>query len=326
MHRKKTWITFGAVILCMLFSISARAQGELVVYYSHSSWCMDDIIREFQERYDVAVTPVKSGTVELAGKIVREAEAPQADILWGGTPATYQDIAEYLSPYRSTEDDALYEQFIDKDYRWHGFAVCPVVIAYNTNLVKPDEAPSSYEDLVNPKWENLTALGNPFLSSTALVGYLNILRAHGEDGYGIISGLYQQAGRTLIDASADVYDGIASGTYAVGISYEEGVLRLMAQNQPIQIVYPSEGTNLNCDSVAIVKDAPHLENAQKFIDFLLSWEVQYMLGSMYRHSVRMDIPAQGTIIPLEEIPDVGYTEDWALSASREFLTWWEKNM
>ena len=318
--RRIFWVM---ALFLLLAGVSARAEAGLTVYYSHSSHYMDDIVREFQERYGIEVKLLKSGTVELAQQVVKEADAPQADILWGGTPANYMEIADYLESYDSPEDASLYPRFVDAGRLWHGFSVTPVVIAYNTRLVSEEEAPRSYADLLDERWAGQLALGNPNSSSTAFVGFLNMLCAYSDAGYDMIEALLDHARRTVIASSADVYEGIASGRYAVGITYEEGVMRLMSEGALIQIVYPEEGTNLNCSSVAVVKNAPHPEAARQFIDFLLGWDVQYMLGGMYRHTVRSDIAQEGTMTPLSEIADVGYTDEWAEAISEDFLCWWQ---
>lgn len=313
-----------SLIFAMLLAFAGQALAEegLTVYYSHSSYYMDDIVREFQDRYDIAVTLVYGGTVELAQRVVKEADEPIADILWGGTPANYIEIADYLESYESPEDAYQYERFVDPNHRWHGFSVTPVVLAYNTRLVSESSAPQTYADLLNSGWKGQIALGDPTSSSTAFVGFLNILCAYEDEGYDLIEEILKQANYCVIGSSAEVYEGIASGKYTVGITYEEGVLRLMAEGAAIQIIYPQEGTNLNCSSVAIVKDAPHLAQAKLFIDFLLGKDVQMMLGSMFRHTVRNDLALTDTIASLEEIPDVGYTDEWAESVTDSFLAWW----
>ena len=45
------------------------------------------------------------------------------------------------------------EGFTDKDGFWTSVYSIPRVIAYNTNLVKPDVAPKSFDDVLNPRWK-----------------------------------------------------------------------------------------------------------------------------------------------------------------------------
>ena len=62
--------------------------------------------------------------------------------------------------YDSPEKKHYPSQFWDKEGRWYTADYTLVVIAYNTNLVKPAEAPKSYQDLLNPKWKNDISIDN----------------------------------------------------------------------------------------------------------------------------------------------------------------------
>ena len=86
-----------------------------------------------------------------------------------------------------------------------------------------------------------------------------------------------------------------------GLTYEEAALRYIQSGANIAIVYPSEGTSSSPSGMAIVKDCQNLKNAQKFIDYLSSKEVQEQLGDLNRRSVRSDVSDPDTMEAWDKI-------------------------
>ena len=87
-----------------------------------------------------------------------------------------------------------------------------------------------------------------------------------------------------------------------GVTLEENARKAIADGLDVAIVYPAEGTSVLPDGAAIVRGCAHEENARKFIDFLLSPDVQQLLGTeLSRRSVRADT-ASGALPELTVLP------------------------
>ena len=69
-------------------------------------------------------------------------------------------------------------------------------------------------------------------------------------------------------ASDDVKDKLVSGEAAMGVVFSGEALRMILENRDLEYVIPKEGTNLWIDSWVIPRNAEHVENAHKFIDFM----------------------------------------------------------
>ena len=80
-------------------------------------------------------------------------------------------------------------------------------------------------------------------------------------------------------ALQNVYKAVADGEMAVGLTYEDPALKLLNDGVDVKVIYPKEGTVFLPGNAAIVKNAKHMENAKKFIDFILSQEIQDKLGT-----------------------------------------------
>ena len=83
--------------------------------------------------------------------------------------------------------------------------------------------------------------------------------------------VYDKDGKLLSGSSA-VYKGVADGEYAVGCTFEEGGAKYVADVAPVKLIYMKEGVISKPDGIYIIKNAKHMENAKKFIDFATSAE------------------------------------------------------
>ena len=89
-----------------------------------------------------------------------------------------------------------------------------------------------------------------------------------------------------------------------GVTLEENARKAIADGLDVAIVYPAEGTSVLPDGAAIVRGCAHEENARQFIDFLLSPDVQQLLGTeLSRRSVRADTASDAlpelTVLPYD---------------------------
>ena len=97
----KKVLALTLVMLMALASVSALAEGKLVLYYSHAAEWSDPIIQGFEEKYDVDVELVSLGTGECLSRIQAESANPQADIVWGGVVESYIPVADLLESYET---------------------------------------------------------------------------------------------------------------------------------------------------------------------------------------------------------------------------------
>lgn len=313
------------LVLVMLAACASAMAEELTIYHSNpTDWC-DPMIEKFTEETGITVNVVTGSTGDLAAKIAAESENTQADILWGGAPVTYNGISEYLQPYESAESDKFFDFCIDPNHLWQGFDVSPHVILYNTDLVSAEEAPTSWADLLDEKWFGKISQADPTSSSTALlISMIQLQVFGGEDGgYDYMTAFYKNLDGKISSSSSNVYKMVADGEFAIGVTYEFPVLEYMSAGVPVQVVYPSEGTYCSPSALAIIKDCPNLEAAQKFVDFVQSYDVQNTLAGLNKRSIRTDITDTGDLLPLTEVPRMDYDENWATEHREEFVEFWK---
>ena len=94
--------------------------------------------------------------------------------------------------------------------------------------------------------------------------------------------------------------GVADGEYIVGLTHELYYASYMKDNAPVEAIWPEEGSATIAGPIVIIKDAPNMDNAKLFVDYILGQDFQqrYMEGHNAR-SVRSDVAAPGAMPAIE---------------------------
>jgi len=296
------------IVLCLILLVSSGVafgagkgdSKELTLYYSHAASWTDPIIKEFQERTGIHVNLVGAGTGELAARIRAEKDSPLADVLWGGGSPTYVGIIDLLEPYEHAYMNDVPAESRDLENKWHAGFTVPMVIIYNPKLVAPENVPKGWADLLKPEFKGKIAHADPTKSSSAFMALtiqLAVMGGDNDTGWKYMSDFVKNLDGKLLGSSSGTYKGVSDGEYSVGITYEEGALKYLRAGADLKIVYPVEGTINFPVPIAMVKGGPNPESAKKFIDFILSKDVQSKLGDYNMRSIRKDIVLPDFMIP-----------------------------
>ena len=299
-----------------------RSDANVVVVYN----CNDEdwtasLAKEFQEETGIQVQLVCGTSDELMARVRTEQEKPRGDIIWGGTADAYVALTPYLEPYVFPEKSAIQSDFVRRDNVFYNMTMDPYVIAYNTDLVSEANAPKGWRDLLDPKFRGRIALADPAKSNHAYIVLLTMMDALGGDT-AVIGQMAEQLNGRIIGSSAEQIKALSNGAYAVTATFEEPVLKYIKGDAHIKIVYPREGTTVSSTGIAIIKNAPHADNAKKFLDFAMSREVHGRLGSYEFRSSRVDISTPPNLRPLSEILHTRFDTQRAVSFRDEFLSKW----
>ena len=155
-----------------------------------------------------------------------------------------------------------------------------------------------YKDLLNPELKGKIAFGDAGTSSSAYNHLENMLIDFGngdveaDSAWGYVESLLNQLDGRIVNSSSVTYRGVASGEYAVGLSWDAPALELaQSENNTTDFCYMEEGSASKLSGVCIIKGAKNLENAKKFIDFMSSAEGQTLLAtnSAGANPVRTDV-------------------------------------
>ena len=219
-----------------------------------------------------------------------------------------RDLFEVYVP---TENDKLMPAFQNDGTNCFNSAYAePNVMIVNTDMLKElGVEVNSYADLTQPELKGKIISADPANSSSAFQCLIGMLYGMGDGdpmsdkAWDFIDEFLVNLDGKIASSSSQVYNGVAKGEYAVGLSYEDPCVELEATGEhPIKVVYATEGVIFPGESVQIIKGAPHMEAAQKFVDFVLSEESQNAVAAeLNLRPLRMGIPTNAKMIPTDEL-------------------------
>jgi len=191
-----------------------------------------------------------------------------------------------------SEDIAKYfpDQYRDPDGMSATSRIWLSSIAYNTNLVKPEDAPKSFADLLDPKWAGKMVKGHPAYSGTIMTATFQIVR---ELGWEYFEKLSKQ--RVMqVQSSTDPPKKLSLGERAVMADGNEyGIVLLKEAGQPVEPVYPTEGTPTISGPTGIFVTAPHPNAARLFQAWLHTRETQqFFIDFTAQYSVHAQVQSK----------------------------------
>ncbi|MDD3428461.1 MAG: ABC transporter substrate-binding protein [Oscillospiraceae bacterium] len=267
------------------------ASGTVMLYSSMQEDQLIAIKEAFEAKYPkVKMEYYFAGTSKVITKIATEAQAGQvdADVIWVGDPADYVSFKEQdiLQPYTSPEAAAIDSVYIDADGYYTGARMMNMGISYNTALVTPEEAPQSWEDLLDPKWNDQIVMTDPGSSGTSKY-WMNAIMSSEKYGADYVqklkdNGCYLESGTTAC------HNQLAASAYKVGICLDYVTANLSKEGSPIAFVFPKDTVSI-FSPIGLVKNCANEDNGKLLYDFILSKEGQEVLVSNNLISVRNDI-------------------------------------
>jgi iron(III) transport system substrate-binding protein len=289
-------------------ALSCTQKPEVVVYTAHDQIYSEPIIREFEARTGISVRTVydteASKTVGLVNRLIAEKGNPQCDVFWNNEFARSVVLKRkgVLAPYRSPSASGIPDRYKDPEGYWTGFAARARVIIYNTELVTEEEAPHSIFDLTADHWQGDCTIAKPLFgtTSTHAAALFLVLGHEGAENY--FSQL-KNNGVIIVDGNATVKNLVADGETKMGLTDTDDANMALIAGKPVKIVFPDQhsiGTLVIPNTVALIANAPHPQEAKHFIDYLLTPEVEEKLA----FSKAAQIPLRDGVKSPDNVPSV----------------------
>ena len=323
--KKSKWMLGAAAILALSVALAGcgggdkkaekkatGTKGELMVYTSIypdiiDNMCKPNVAKAFPE---MKVNWFQGGTEKVVTKITGEIKAKKigADVLMVADPSYYLKLEDQklLLPYKSKEEKNLIN---DKaaDGAWYAVRVCNMIIAYNADKLKAEDAPKNWTDLADPKWKGKIAMPNPMLSGTAYVAVGALADKYGWEYFDKLkaNGLRVEEGNSAIQNKR------LTGEYAAAMILEENILKLAnTKKEPLKVIYPKDGVVQVPSPIAIFNTTKNPEGAKALVDWWLSKEGQQAVVKGWMHSVRGDVKEPIGSVPTKGLTDGKIKVDW----------------
>src|SRR5712671_5473064 len=256
---------------------AARKEGKVVWYTSIDLAGAEKISGSFREKFGgIEVRAERTGAERVFQRIGQE----YASNVHAVDVANSSDAAHLLAWKRQgillpyvPEDVAKYykPEHRDADGTYAGFRATLSPIAYNTKLVKAEEAPASFKDLLDPKWKGKIVKAHPGYSGTILTATFEMVRDIGWEYYENLAKQNVMQVQSATDPPKKLSLGERS-VMADGAEYN--VVLLKEAGQPVEVVYPGEGTPFVIGPNGIFKAAPNPNAAKLFQNYSFTSEAQ----------------------------------------------------
>src|SRR6201997_2382049 len=258
---------------------AAKKEGQVVYYTSTDLPVAEKVAKAFEAKYPgIAVRTERTGAERVFQRIGQEysSNIHAVDVVNSSDAAHFivwkrdgillpyvpEDVAKYPAEHR------------DVDGQFASFRVGLCIIAYNTNLVKAEEAPKSFADLLDPKWKGKIVKAHPGYSGTIMTATYQMQR---DLGWGYFEKLAKQ-NVMQVQSSADPPKKLALGERAVMADGNEyNIFQIMEKGGPVAPVYATEGVPLVVGPNAIFKAAPNPNAARLFQAYGFTPECQQLV-------------------------------------------------
>ena len=268
---------------------AAKKEGQLMWYNTLVQPHAQEVIGRFMQKYPfVKATFARGSANRVHTRLSTEARAGRYDwdVVSLTDPEGVLDLKQrrLIAPYKSSERDMFGEDVKDKEGYWTGYYALPTGLVFNTKAVKPQEAPKTYEELLQPKWKgnkiSIDTEGNELLTGLRIawgkqkaLSYLQRLA--------IQEPVRGRGNNARIELAA-------AGQFPLVIAFTHTGEAIKQKGGPI------EWTNLEpvvvqVDSLMLGARAPHPNTGRLFIDFLLSEEGQILLQKLNRPVLRTGV-------------------------------------
>ena len=323
--KKSKWMLGAAAILALSVALAGcgggdkkaekkatGTKGELMVYTSIypdiiDNMCKPNVAKAFPE---MKVNWFQGGTEKVVTKITGEIKAKKigADVLMVADPSYYLKLEDQklLLPYKSKEEKNLIN---DKaaDGSWYAVRVCNMIIAYNADKLKAEDAPKNWTDLTDPKWKGKIAMPNPMLSGTAYVAVGALADKYGWEYFDKL----KANGLRVEEGNSAIQNKLLTGEYAAVMILEENILKLAnTKKEPLKVIYPKDGVVQVPSPIAIFNTTKNPEGAKALVDWWLSKEGQQAVVKGWMHSVRGDVKEPIGSVPTKGLTDGKIKVDW----------------
>ncbi|MYZ47599.1 ABC transporter substrate-binding protein [Propylenella binzhouense] len=291
------------------FAGDARAAGPLMWYSASSVESVDGWAKMYKEKTGNTVEYFRTGGVKLAQRFAQEAQAGQAqcgpiDVSIPGLMSQWARqglLMEYDSP-----EAAHYPDDIRMKGFWTPIKALVCCMAYNADVIKPEEAPKHWEDLLDPKWKGKLVTADAFSSGATLHWFGALRSAYGKEF------MEKLAAQDVLvkQGSGETTDTVVSGERPVAaMILQYYVFGEIDKGANLNVVFPEEGLPISYEVIGISKDAPDPEGSKKFVDFALSKEAQTSWQkTYYTPSMRDDVEPlsrEHGRRPLSEVKRIG---------------------
>jgi iron(III) transport system substrate-binding protein len=271
------WTLGALAFLATSLWLTPAMAVTVVVYVSEDQVFSEPILKDFERETGIEVKAVydteETKSTGVMNRLIAEKDNPQADVYWANEPIRAEVLKQrgISAPYHSPNAKEIPATFKDPAGYWTGFSARARVLIVNKRVVEKPKSILAYSD---PRWKGRAVIANPLFGTTT-TQIASLFYAWGDErGKRFMDDLKKNSIK-ISTSNGESADLVASGEFDFSLVDSDDAINRMRQGKPVEMSCPDQGASgIGClilpNAVALIKGAPHVENAQKLVGYLLS--------------------------------------------------------
>jgi len=324
---------------CTAGSTNDTPKSELTIYTGRDKDEVAQVVDLFTAKfpkYKGAVNTITLGAQAALDRLRAEKANPQAGFLWGGTLQGLQQAANegLLTASNPTSAGLIDSERKDPQGRWYAEMLLPEVIIYNHDLLKPEQAPKDWDDLITPAFKGKIVIRDVVASGTmrtifsAMIYRQYATAGSADAGY---EWLRKLDANTVVYTPTpdDMYLKVDRGVGTITLwNLQDALIQPRKNNRPWSFVIPTSGVPVLLDGVGVVNNPKMMEAAVEFENFLLEPQLQAQLAKDYYQIPAIRLPDGQKPEWLAKLDLKEMKIDWDLMGQKqtEWIDYWSQNI
>ena len=259
---------------------AATKEQTLSLYTAFRPQDLQSVIDPFEKKYGIKVKVWRSGSDNVMRRVITEAAGKrnEVDVVMITSPeleAVHRE--KLLQPVESPYFADLLPGSVPAHKQWATVLMYVWVQAYNTNAIKKEDLPKTYQDLTDPKWK-----GKLGVEAKVFEWYTGVVQDMGEGkGVKLFNEIAGRNGVSVRQGMSLLNNMVVAGEVPLALTmYIDLPEKGKRAGQPIDwfALDPVMAMGFN---VSVARHAPHPNAAALFEDYMLSPDTQKLLASLF---------------------------------------------
>ncbi len=296
----------SAAILLSACGGSDDGTGSLTVYSGRSDTLVAPLIDRFKETTGIDIQVKYAGTSQLAATLLEEGSNTPADVFYAQDPGGLGAVSGLLAPLSQGVFDMVPDWAISPDDVWVGVSGRARTVVYNTGLLTPDDLPEDLTGFTGPEWKGRIGWAPTNASFQTMVTAMRAVWGEAKTLQWLED--IQANDPKVYPKNTPIVAAVAAGEIEVGLVNHYYLHRFLAEEGDsfgARNYHPSAGgpgAIVMVSGVGILESSDNKDNAQKFVDFLLTEDSQrYFVEETFEYPLAAGIPVAEGVVPLSEV-------------------------
>jgi iron(III) transport system substrate-binding protein len=260
----------GMALLAGFLAGCGKKSPEVIIYTSQDEVYAEPIFKDFTDATGIRVRAVYDSeavkTVGLVNRLLAESANPQCDVFWNNEEFRTRQLLAH-GVFRETN------AWAELGYRSRRMLI-------NTNLLSPDKAPKLFSDVTNEIWRGRVALAYPLFGTTS-THFLALRQRWGDEAWQAWCRALTANQPKVVDGNSVAAKLVGRGEAWIGFADSDDIEAEKNNGAPVMALPPGADTLYLANTVAVVRNAPHPAEAEKFFEYLQQKEVSQRLVEVH---------------------------------------------